>query len=87
TGESTAIDIPYERLSKDDVPEAVPFLKSEYGMTQEISKRKSRRRQVVEVLHPNAAGIDIGGASHYVAVPSDRDDQAVREFGSFTRDL
>lgn len=90
TGESTAIDIPYERLSKDDVPEAVPFLESEYGMTQEISKPKkprSRRRQVVEVLNPNAAGIDVGGSSHYVAVPPDRDDQPVREFGCFTRDL
>ena len=25
--------------------------------------------------HPNAAGIDIGSASHFVAVPPDRDDQ------------
>ena len=77
TGESTAIDIPYERLSKDDVPEAVPFLESEYGMTQEISKPKkprSRRRQVVEVLNPNAAGIGVGGAAHYVGVPAARDD-------------
>ena len=27
----------------------------------------------LEVLHPNAAGIDIGNAAHYVAVPPDRD--------------
>lgn len=35
----------------------------------------------------NAAGIDVGGASHYVAVPEDRSDQPVREFASFTGDL
>lgn len=39
------------------------------------------------LTHPNAAGIDIGSASHFVAVPPDRDDQPVREFKSFTADL
>jgi len=39
------------------------------------------------LTHPNAAGIDIGSASHYVAVPPDRDDDPVREFASFTADL
>ena len=34
-----------------------------------------------------AAGIDIGSASHFVAVPPDRCDQPVREFKSFTADL
>jgi transposase len=38
-------------------------------------------------VNPNAAGIDVGGASHYVAVPADRDDQPVREFAAFTVDL
>lgn len=39
------------------------------------------------VLHPNAAGIDIGGGSHFVAVPADRAEPAVREFGCYTQDL
>ncbi|MDO8370160.1 MAG: IS110 family transposase [Candidatus Nitrotoga sp.] len=39
------------------------------------------------ITHPNAAGIDIGNAAHYVAVPPDRDDEPVREFPSFTVDL
>ena len=39
------------------------------------------------IAHPNAAGIDIGCASHFVAVPPDRDDESVREFPSFTVDL
>ena len=45
------------------------------------------RKHVFELTHPNAAGIDIGAASHFVAVPPDRDPQAVREFPSFTEDL
>ncbi len=39
------------------------------------------------ITHPNAAGIDIGSASHFVAVPPDREDDPVREFPSFTTDL
>lgn len=39
------------------------------------------------VLFPDTAGIDIGSQSHFVAVPSDRDDKPVREFSSFTADL
>src|SRR5690606_14319064 len=35
----------------------------------------------------NAAGIDIGSASHFCAVPPDRDDDPVREFKSYTVDL
>lgn len=41
----------------------------------------------LEVVHPNAAGIDIGNAAHYVAVPPDRDMQPVRRFECFTQDL
>jgi transposase len=47
----------------------------------------ARTRHVFELKHPNAAGIDIGSASHFVAVPPDRDDSPVREFKSFTEDL
>jgi transposase len=40
-------------------------------------------------LNLNAAGIDIGAASHYVAVPAGRDPEGcdVRAFGAFTADL
>ena len=60
-------------------------------MTQrERGQAQQRARQEQEILrkiHLNAAGIDIGSASHWVAVPDDRDDQPVREFTSFTHDL
>lgn len=38
-------------------------------------------------LNRNAAGIDVGNAEHYVAVPAGRDPEPVRRFGSFTADL
>ena len=47
----------------------------------------SKSKPVFELTHPNAAGIDIGASSHFVAVPPDRDGQPVREFPSFTVDL
>ena len=47
--------------------------------------RKSRA--ALTITHPNAAGIDIGSASHFCAVPPDRDDEPVREYSSFTVDL
>lgn len=54
-------------------------------MTQQHKPNKRGSR--LEVTNPNAAGIDIGSASHYVAVPADRDDEPVREFKSFTVDV
>ena len=41
----------------------------------------------LSLLNPNAAGIDVGATSHYVAVPADRAEQSVREFEAFTTDL
>lgn len=41
----------------------------------------------LETLHHHAAGIDVGSAQHYVAVPVGRDPQPVQTFGSFTADL
>jgi hypothetical protein len=38
-------------------------------------------------LNPNAAGVDIGATEIYIAVPADRDRQAVRCFATFTEDL
>lgn len=39
------------------------------------------------VINPHVAGIDVGAAKHYVAVPEDRDPQPVRCFETFTADL
>jgi transposase len=41
----------------------------------------------LEVIHPHAAGIDIGNQSHYASVPPSRDSQPVRCFGCTTSEL
>src|SRR5947208_14419601 len=41
----------------------------------------------LQVFKPHAAGIDIGEAEHWVAVPPGRAPQPVRRFGTFTADL
>src|SRR5580658_2712139 len=54
-------------------------------------KRKSQPKRDWEEglpeLNRNAAGIDVGNAEHYVAVPAGRDPEPVQSFGSFTPDL
>ena len=54
---------------------------------RKVSLKPGKARAALTITHPNAAGIDIGSASHFVAVPPDRDDEPVREFPSFTADL
>lgn len=56
-------------------------------MGQRKIRKGAKPRENFVITHPNAAGIDIGSASHFVAVPPDRDDEPVREFRSFTADL
>jgi len=43
--------------------------------------------KALEVVHLDAAGIDVGGSEHWVAVSPDRDPEPVRCFGCFTADL
>jgi len=50
-------------------------------------RKRPTTQSAITLTHPNAAGIDIGSAAHFVAVPPDRDDEPVREFQSFTADL
>jgi transposase len=41
----------------------------------------------LKVIHPNAAGLDIGSEEIWAAVAPDRTAEAVRQFGTFTPDL
>jgi len=41
----------------------------------------------LSVVHPKAAGIDVGNEEHYVAVPPSFDPEPVRRFDCFTHDL
>jgi transposase len=61
------------------------------GLNRQQRKELERRFHAadpdLQVVHPHAAGIDIGNESHFVAVAPGRDARPVREFGSWTADL
>jgi transposase len=62
------------------------------GSSTMATKRTRHPKKIVPLdalkqININAAGIDVGDSEMYVAVPQDRDEQCVRVFGTFTRDL
>jgi len=54
---------------------------------KEWARRLQSEDPGLEVVHPHAAGIDVGNSAHYVAVRPERDPQPVRRFECFTADL
>lgn len=52
-----------------------------------VKKTTRKSGGSLPIIHHHAAGIDIGGAEHWVAVPEGSDPQPVRKFGAFTEDL
>ena len=50
-------------------------------------KTKPKNNKSLPLIHPDAAGIDIGASSHFVAIPADRCEDSVQEFQCFTHDL
>ncbi len=53
---------------------------------KEWARRLQSQDPGLQVLHPHAAGIDVGNSFHYVAVRPDRDEEPVRKFDCFTAD-
>ena len=77
---STAMCIPFERSSRN---RRFPWrCRSWTRMEQMMAMRKR-----TDTVFPNAAGIDVGASSHWVAVPPDAAEESVREFGVMTDDL
>jgi transposase len=54
---------------------------------QQKSVRKTVDWKALEIVHPDAAGIDVGGSEHWVAVSPERDAEPVRSFRCFTADV
>jgi len=54
---------------------------------REVQQRLNLDDPSLDIIHRDAAGIDVGNESHFVSVPPDRDPQAIREFGSWTAAL
>jgi hypothetical protein len=86
---------PPKKAPKDKLESKKTSGKPTPGKWEEMNRKQLREmmRQMqsedlnLEVVHPHAAGIDIGNASHYVAVPPSRDPQPVRCFGCTTAEL
>jgi transposase len=55
--------------------------------SKKATSQRNRERALLEKVHLNAAGIDVGADAHWVAVPEDRDPHPVRRFGVFSSDL
>ena len=78
---SAAMRIPFKRSSRI---RRFPWrCRSLMIMEQTMAMRKYDE----EVVFPNAAGIDVGASSHWVAVPRHAAENPVREFGAMTADL
>ena len=62
-------------------------------MTRKARRKESKAKQpnvdwkALDIVHPDAAGIDIGGSEHWVAISPERDEQPVRCFDCFTQDI
>jgi transposase len=86
---------PAKRAQKDEKRDKQSSSKSTARKWDEMNRaqRREMMRKMqsedlnLEVVHPLAAGIDIGNESHYVAVPPSLDPQPVRCFGCTTTEL
>jgi transposase len=77
-----------EKTSKDSCgPEPGHWHEMNRKQRRETMRKIQSDDLSLEVVHPDAAGIDIGNESHYVAVPPTRDSQPVRRFGCTTAEL
>ena len=54
---------------------------------REVQQRLNLDDPGLDMIHRDAAGIDVGNESHFVSVPPDRDPHPIREFGSWTAAL
>ena len=68
------------------------FLRNIQSEKHMVSKKNNINKGIKKVgildhINANAAGIDIGSKSHFVAIPEGRDVQNVREFSTFTNSL
>ena len=54
---------------------------------RELARQVQSEQVTLQIVHSNAAGIDVGKNTHYVAVPPDRDAESVRYFDSCTDGL
>jgi transposase len=64
-----------------------PWASDQQKWKDGMATKRRKRTEDLPVLHPDAAGIDVGASELFVAVPADRDPEPVRSYPTFTRDL
>jgi transposase len=64
-----------------------PWSEMNRKQRRELQRKIQSEDLSLEVVHPDAAGIDIGNEVHYVAVPSNRSSEPVCRFGCTTAEL
>lgn len=50
-------------------------------------KKRKRTEEQLKLMHPNAAGLDIGAREIWACIPPERSESCVKQFGTFTPDL
>ena len=86
-GDAPSGAIPFHRLfNVSDSLRRHVYLAGVEGMMSRRGKSRAKTEGLSQ-LNLNAAGIDVGASSHFVAVPVDRTEQPVQEFEAFTADL
>src|SRR3954468_22530737 len=50
-------------------------------------RKRSKRAELLPIVYPNAAGLDIGSSEIYACVPPEGVEDNVKVFGTFTADL
>ena len=64
-----------------------PWASDQQKWKDGMATKRRKRTEDLPVLHPDAAGIDVGASELFVAVPADRDPEPVRSYATFTKDL
>src|SRR5215470_3729500 len=78
---------PQEKNERATTPTQHHWDKMNRKQRREMMRKMQSEDLRLEVMHPDAAGIDIGNESHYASVLPSRDSQPVREFGCTTAEL
>ena len=68
-------------------PALKPWREMNRKQRREMQRKIQSEDLSLEVMNPDAAGIDIGNEVHYVAVPANRSSEPVRRFGCTTAEL
>ena len=78
---------PLAAISIGSLLSFAPWASDRQKRKDDMAIKRRKKTQDLPVLHPDAAGIDVGASELFVAVPADRDSEPVRSYPTFTRDL